>query len=592
MLVALALFLSSSLNGALPTYAAQEVGAAESDQAAASAQSEAQLAADRKGVIWLPHAKWDTASGYDWAGIEGDLQDMSRSGIGWVRIFMRQDLPMSFHDRLVPLVAQYNINLLPIIKKTDPQEALGTPEQQQRYREWLTDVVTRYHSTVKYWEIENETNIPQGWAICCHNDPNKQEAYVQSVKDYLTLLKMAHGIIKGIDPNLKVVIAGLCEAGAERYIEELIIQEAYNYFDIFSYHPFGGRPEKAAQRVDAAYEALQAHPAMAAKPIWITAIGYHAEGGWTAPGKVASEEVKADYLMQTMQLMRDAPGVEGPIIWYALSEPSIAEGYGLLKIDTTVSPARKTYLPAFAAMRDLWVTKFVKILPPTDDTFVSRDNPTMNLGGTPRLKIGYGSDIREAYLRFDLSSLAGMSLLEADFRFITSDLTASGSAATQNIRMFGKPNWTENSVTYRNQPLPVVGTIGSTTANQSYQVPLDTAAVQRMAGGDAVFTISSQSADELMISSKEVAFRTPKLVIYYTTAGAATATEDEVIIASTDDLEAIEPLDADEVPMIEDLYDWDEDDPYSGYPYEIYEEDEGQEGAQREPGLYLPYVEQ
>src|SRR3990172_7264847 len=59
---------------------------AESQVAAPMAQAGVIQAADRKGVIWRIEHKWATESGYNWAGIESDLQDMSNAGIGWVRI--------------------------------------------------------------------------------------------------------------------------------------------------------------------------------------------------------------------------------------------------------------------------------------------------------------------------------------------------------------------------------------------------------------------------------------------------------------------------------------------------------------------------
>jgi hypothetical protein len=599
ILVALMLFSGTPFGGPTPSRAAQGTSELELDIAATTAQTAAEQAADRKGVIWLPHAKWDTANGYDWAGIESDLQDMQRAHIGWIRIFLRQDLPMSFHDRLVPLIAQYGIQLLPIIKKTDPQEDLGTPAQQAAYRAWLTEVVTRYHSTVRYWEIENETNIPQGWAICCHNDPDPavQAAYVRSVESYLTLLRMAHEIIKGIDPTLQVVIAGLCEAGAERYIEELIRLNAHQYFDIMSYHPFGTRPEAAVQRVNALKAKMALQPELAAKPIWITAIGYHAQAGWKAPGRVADEEVKADYLVQTMQLMHDTVGVEGPIFWYALSEPSLANGYGLIQIDERQTPPRKTYLPAYTAFQDLWVTEFMETSPAIADSFVSRNFPTANYGNSQQLRIGYGTDVREAYLKFDLTSLTGYTLLDTQLRFLTANTTDAGSAATQVIRMAANPNWTEGGIKYRNQPMPIVGTVSDTSQGKGYQITLDAATLQQAVGGQLVLTINSQSADELVIQSREWIKNPPKLIVSYTTAAAVASTEPDGVAPSAEELEPIEEVMDSPDKTVEDLYEWSVDDPYSGYPYEMLEEtpeeiEEGEQGAATGAELYLPFVEQ
>jgi hypothetical protein len=583
-------------------------------------QNTPQEAVDKKGVIWLPHAKWATADGFNWTGIESDLQDMKRAGVGWVRIFLRQDLPMSFHDQLVPLIDEYNIQLLPVVKKTDPLEDLGTPEQQETYRQWLTEVVTRYQGTVRYWEIENETNIPQGWAICCHDDPDAQEAYARSVESYVALLKMAYETIKGVDPALQVLIAGICEAGAERYVEELIRLEAYRYFDIMSYHPFANSPEVALQRLDSFKAATAAQPELAAKPIWITAIGYHAQAGWTAPGKVASEEMKADYLLQTMQLMRDAPGVEGPIFWYALTEPTVVHGYGLIQVDPNAEPLCKTYLPAYTALQELWVTKGVQLLPAIADSFVSRNYPTSNYGAAQLLKIGYGTDIRSAYLNFDLTPLAGQTLLAAKLRLQVASTQGAGSATAQNIRMAANSEWTEGNLTYGNQPFPIVGIVSGTVPGQRYQAELDTTTLQRAVGGELSLTIDSDNADELVIQSREWTRNPPRLVIYYTSTVTTSVAAPEIVVASAEELPPIEeisaapastgayqgtcvPVEIEENPVEDGEEPVEEEDPVDD-PVEdeeepVEEEDpveedpvEDEDEAQPAPAIYLPFIEQ
>jgi len=555
-------------------------------------QATAEQAADRKGVIWSPHVKWATSSGYNWAGIESDLQDMNRANIGWVRIFIRQDLPFSFLDHLVPLIAQYNVHFLPILIKTDPYHDLGNTTQQAAYRAWVTQIVTRYKSTVRYWEIENETNIPPGWNICCNNDPNKQTEYIQSVKNYVAVLKMAHQAIKTIDPTLQVLIAGICEAGMERFIDELIAQNAMQYFDIISYHPFGPRPEVAKERLDALKVRIAKDPALAAKPIWITAIGFHAMAGWTSPGRTANEEMKADYLLQTLQMIHDTAGVQGAIFWYIFAESSVANGYGLLQFDAKQNPVQKKYLPAYSEYQALWVTKEVAILPASADNFVSENNSTSNFGNSQTLKIGFGSDIRQAYLQFDLTPLAGHTLLKTQFRFATANVAGAGSLGTQVIRMITSQSWTEGGIYYRNQPLSYVGAISNTAQTTGYQTVLDRRAVSRGVGGKVLLTIDSTSADELVIQSREWVKNPPKLVIYYTNATANVASDTEAEANPDGVLSSISEVSL--PPIMEEPYPWNIPDPYAGYPLGAPDNSEkgenGGNGTSLGVPLYLPFV--
>src|SRR5262249_40046710 len=135
VLTLLTLVAGLPLGGIRSQRIAQNVGGFA--QLAVRSEATAEQPSDRKGIIWLPDAKWATPTGYNWAGIESDLQDMSRANIGWIRIFLRQSLSLDFLDRLVPLVAQYHIQMLPIMTKTDPSHDLGTPAQQATYRAWI-----------------------------------------------------------------------------------------------------------------------------------------------------------------------------------------------------------------------------------------------------------------------------------------------------------------------------------------------------------------------------------------------------------------------------------------------------------------------
>lgn len=483
-------------------------------------------AADYKGMIWRAEDKWATADGYNWAGIESDLRDMQAAGAGWVRIAFKQDMPLSFYDCLLPLVRQYGLKVLGNTRKMLAPKELGTPAEQEAYRTWLTEVVTRYQDHVRYWEIENETNIPSGWNICLDADCKESDPalYSQAVADYVALLQQAYTVIKGVDPALQVLIGGLCECGSERYIDELIKLDAYRYFDIMAFHPFGRSPEEVMARLDAAKAKLAQQPELAAKPIWITAIGYHTADWPGTPGRVADESVKADYLLQTLQMLREADGVEGPIFWYILSEP-LAEvnGYGLMVKDVEADPATATKLPAYQAYQALWTTKQVRVLPATEDTFVSRNDPSINYDSAGKLWAEAGEDLRRTYIKFDFSELDDVTLLQAQLRFLTANDDGAGSAESQTIRLLEGPVWHESDLTYATQPLTAtstvsdaVGVISETVHGKGYQVGLDAAVLQRAIGQDLSLLIDTQSADELIIQSREWKSLL-RMIVYYTT---------------------------------------------------------------------------
>ncbi len=496
----------------------------------AAAQAAGEQSAARKGMIWRAEHKWATEEGYNWTGIESDLQEMKNAGVSWIRIAFWEAQPLSYYDRLIPLIGQYDIQILGNIRKSYPEKDLGTPAELEAYRNWLSQVVTHYQGVVRYWEVENETNISSGWNICLDAACEESDpvAYAQAVEKYVQLLKLAYETIKAVDPSLQVLIGGLCECGAERYLDELIRLDAQRYFDIMAYHPFGRSPEEVIERLDTLKAKTASQPALAAKPIWITAIGFHTADWKGTPGRVASEEVKAEYLLQTMALLSQADGVEGPIFWYILSEPiAPVNGYGLIFKDANVEPIQAIYLPAYSAYQELWTTKYVQVSPAIEDCYVSRNYPQAHNGDSQQLKIGSGTDVTQAYVKFDLTGLAGSTLLQTELRFQTSNNAEAGSQATQTIKVYAASNWTGDDLTGDNDSLPIVGTVSNTVEGTGYQVPLDEAILQHAVGGQLVLTLDSTSADELMIQSSEWK-SSLRLIVYYSPP-APTATAVDVL---------------------------------------------------------------
>lgn len=331
---------------------------------------------------------------------------------------------------------------------------------------------------------------------------------------------------------------------------------------------------------------------MAAKPIWITAIGFHTAPKWHTPGPVPNEEVKADYLLQVLQLLRDANPTQAPIFWYVFTENSATvNGYSLVQKNQTVTPVTAAYLPAYTALKELWVTKFVRIVPASEDSFVSRNFPGANYAAATQLKIGAGSDIRQAYLKFDLTSLRDSTLQKAQLRFLTANVTGASSAVTQTIDLVSAANWSETTLNYGNQPLSPLGKMANLAQGIAYQIALDQAILQRTVGNRTTLLITSAGADELILQSRESTFL-PKLIIYYGTGGAAAAVEAEIESPAVDALPAIEPdLQPVAEPLVAQPYDPVHDEADDGVLYERPDAETAPPVQESAPDLYLPFVE-
>ena len=300
-----------------------------------------------KGVVWgYIQSMWCRHGAYtcDWSGIEGDLADMRSAGITWARVSLNQGTPFSFYDRLVALSSRQGLRLLFTIYKSTPSRDLGSPLEQAAYQIWLRQVVERYDGTVRYWEVGNEENLGSSWNI----DNRAADAhYLSGVRSYVAYLRETYGIIKGIDPTLQVLIGGISESAMERYVRALIALDAYRYFDILAFHPYGADPLDVLSRLQALRSVTATQPdGIGARPIWITEIGFYCASGWATTGLACPESRKAMYLRETMAELR-ANGIESPIMWYDLHEAGDYAGYGLER--KSASNGRTIFNPAFLA---------------------------------------------------------------------------------------------------------------------------------------------------------------------------------------------------------------------------------------------------
>lgn len=305
-----------------------------------------------KGVVWQIEPLWGKWPKTDWAGVTADARDMRAAGITWARIDVRQDgYSADYLDRVVAIAESYNIQLLAIVLKGSPATSLGTAADRQRYRTWLGGVVRRYSNTIRYWEIHNEPNLNQYWRQ--PEEQDDRDGYAQAAREYVLHLQDSYETIKAVDDTAQVLLGGLSSWKVAGFVEQLIAAQAYRYIDIVAFHPYGASPDEVATALDTfrAQLADSGQPELAAKPIWITEIGFHAQADWAdLPGYTPTERQKAEALTAVMGALQRR-NLQTPIFWYVLHEAGNYNGYGLLRRDRDTGET--TYLPSYYAYQRL-----------------------------------------------------------------------------------------------------------------------------------------------------------------------------------------------------------------------------------------------
>ena len=299
-----------------------------------------------KGVALRPFVQY---WGSNRAGMDSDFADMKAGGITWARIdLFNTASPDPNFDYAVQSAKSHGINVLITVHKTPPETDLGTDADRAVYRTWLGQMVDRYKYHVKYWAINNEPNLHYEWNID-DNAGSNQTAYEASVARYVQHLRDGYETVKAKDPSAVVLFAGLSEWTVERYMDALIKTDAYRYFDIIPFHPYGYNPDRVLSRFNSFKGKLNLNSNYSRKPIWVTEIGFNTSWSNKA-GYVTSEQTKASYLAQTLPRLK-AASAQLPIFWYTLHENEDVGGFALTRKNKTT--LQTTYLPAYYTYRDL-----------------------------------------------------------------------------------------------------------------------------------------------------------------------------------------------------------------------------------------------
>lgn len=340
-----------------------------------------------KGVVW-----GDFAYSIDESAaskiIPSDVSDMVNLGVGWTRIFVGAGYDSKMIEKLVRTASDKGIKVLMTYIKKDGQATYGTEEEEAEEKAYLSALVNKYKGVTSYWEIGNELNLI--W-LDSGKDVSKLENYAKHLRDCYTTIKAA-------DADATVILGGLSEYYATDWVKafsDISVdgKPAYKYFDEAAFHPYADTAAQAIRKVNTFKETVETY--WGGMPIWITEIGFHAMAEWDynqAPGKVTSEELKAEYLTTVMNGIHESlSDIQRPVIWYNLHEKGSANGYGLITVTAEEYGVSKTKLAAYTAMKALKPEKVNAKELPIDDTF-DEDSGTVPSGWTVNIENGSESE--------------------------------------------------------------------------------------------------------------------------------------------------------------------------------------------------------
>ncbi len=200
----------------------------------------------------------------------GELRLMKEAGIAWARsdfdwsgIQRDPDGSWDFKslDTVISNAEAAGVQMLPILGYST---SFASPAHQHldRWGEYVRALAEHYQERLPVLEIWNEQNIEGFW-----KNPGPE--------DYLPLLKKSYETIKAVNPKLTVAVGGYAGVPTN-FIDRLYQAGGARYFDVMNVHPYGqpAEPESYLEERIAGLKAIMAKHGDAAKPIWITEIGW------------------------------------------------------------------------------------------------------------------------------------------------------------------------------------------------------------------------------------------------------------------------------------------------------------------------------
>ncbi len=259
-------------------------------------------------------------------------------GVGFVRAFpewaniqpREGEWNFSLADAILKSAKDNGLQILALLHylapwvSAKPPSTRAFPIKDIRYwRDFVREVVKRYHKDIKYWEVYNEF-------------PSFSEN--GTPKDYAELLVNAYEVIKEIAPR--------CQVGMNwnefdmSSLQRVIELGASGHFDFVCVHPYAildrvmkGREEAMLGMMNNFKKMLKLTGQKGDIPLWVTEIGRPARDEPLSEQRQAEALVKA-YILCLVQ------GIER-VFWFEGRGPSYGEAgsFGILRWDWTKRPS-------------------------------------------------------------------------------------------------------------------------------------------------------------------------------------------------------------------------------------------------------------
>jgi len=273
--------------------------------------------------------KW-VRTGANWSAVE-----ISKGSLDWTQV-----------DRVVNYADSHDLSILFVIAYT-PGWANGNkgfnypPDNISDWENFVRITVNRYKTKVKYWNIWNEPNSLDFFAL-------GKDAFVERI------FLPAARVIRSADPGAFIVgpgLAHLTSLNAEWYFwMKYILTQCSDYIDIVSHHIYKNEGVyyiyellEIGEPLIPSVQSIIEETGHSLKPFWVT------ETGWNTAE--FSENVQAERYLEMLQKQRAERYPDKIFFYEIIDDPSPGiDPWGILRSDRSEKPAYSVYKDFIAGL--------------------------------------------------------------------------------------------------------------------------------------------------------------------------------------------------------------------------------------------------
>lgn len=304
------------------------------------------------------HGFWNYASAAERDEALTKLQaaggEWVRIDVGWATVEETQDVysdwSLSRYDTVIQEASDKGLKVVLTVQNTpdwahDSDDVRVAPDNPNELGEFLKDMSLRYSGQIDAIEVWNEPNNPDFFEATTPG---------QEAEEFYAMVATSYDWVKNEGDSSVTVFAGGSVYVDDEWWSELYALGIKDVTDVIAVNPYMAVADESPLEPDNGTKwRLQHMPALlqvmadngdSDKPIWFTEFGWsshepYSANNWEQP---VTEEEQADFLEQTLNLVRDSyPQVQNAF-WYNLRDRGTDEvhinNFGLLRNDFSEKP--------------------------------------------------------------------------------------------------------------------------------------------------------------------------------------------------------------------------------------------------------------